>query len=248
MILASAQTSPVQHDINANLIDHYRSIEMASKHGAELILFPEMSITGYEREKAKEFAFRENDSRLSELKKLSVKNQIIVIAGAPVKIDKDLYIGAFVIKPDGSVSIYTKQFLHTGEDIYFKSSFDYNPVIEAAEERISLAICADINNPKHPENANKVDSTIYLASIFFEPVDMTKAYKTLSGYAKKFSMSVLMSNFAGRSWDLDSGGQSGFWNKNGELIANLNNIDSGLLLIEKVNNKWIGKKLTAQNY
>lgn len=243
MILASAQTSPKRFDINANLIDHYKLVELAAKNGADLILFPELSITGYEREKANELIFEKNDSRLSELKKLSVRYNINVIAGAPIQISNDLFIGAFIIKPDDTVSIYTKQFLHTGEDIIYKSSFDYNPVIEIKNERISIAICADINNPKHPENAKKKDTTIYLAGIFFEPNDMQKAYRSLSSYAERFSMNVLMSNYTGQSWSLDGGGQSGFWDKNGNLIANLNDTDSGLLLVEKVNNNWTSKKI-----
>lgn len=238
MILASAQTSPKRFDINANLNDHYKLIELAAKNGADIILFPELSITGYEREKAKDQIFEKNDSRLKGLRKLSVKNQIIVIAGAPIQISNDLFIGAFIIKPDNTVSIYTKQFLHTGEDVFYKSSFDYNPVIEIKNERISLAICADINNPKHPENAKKKDISIYLAGIFFEPDDMGRAYKTLSSYAEKYSMNVLMSNYTGQSWGLDGGGQSAFWDKNGNLIGNLNDTNSGLLLIKKVNNNW----------
>lgn len=243
MILASAQTSPKRFDINANLIDHYKLVELAAKNGADLILFPELSITGYEREKAKELFFEKNDSRLIQLKRLSVKHNIIVIAGAPIQIGNDLFIGAFIIKPDDTVSIYTKQFLHTGEDIYYKSSFDYNPVIEIKNERISIAICADINNPKHPENAKKKETTIYLAGIFFEPNDMQKAYRTLSKYAERFSMNVLMSNYTGQSWSLDGGGQSGFWDKKGNIVSNLNDTDSGLLLIEKKNNDWREKRV-----
>jgi len=225
------------------LNDHYELIELSGKNNADLILFPELSITGYERDKAKELVFEQNDSRLNGLRKLSAKNQIIVIAGAPIRIGNDLYIGAFVIKPDNTVSIYTKQFLHTGEDIFYQSSFDYNPVIETKNERISLAICADINNSKHPENASKKDISIYLASIFWEPQDMDRAYKTLSNYAEKYSMNVLMSNYCGPSWELDSGGQSGFWDKNGKLISNLSGADPGLLIVEKNDRDWIGKTL-----
>jgi predicted amidohydrolase len=243
MILASAQTKPKQADIEANLIDHYNMIDLASKNHVDLIVFPEMSLTGYEREKARELAFTEADSRLDRLRQLSVDKKMILIVGAPILIHDKLYIGAFVLKPDHSISIYTKQFLHTGEDVYYQSSFDYNPVIEINNERISLAICADINNPKHPENAKKNDISIYLAGIFFEPDDMMRAYKTLSSYAEKYSMNVLMSNYTGQSWGLDGGGKSGFWNKNGNLIANLNDTDSGLLLIENVNDSWIGKEL-----
>ncbi|WP_244284342.1 nitrilase-related carbon-nitrogen hydrolase [Flavobacterium oncorhynchi] len=51
MILAAAQTKPTQGNIEANLQDHYNLIEMAVQNGEQLITFPEMSITGNEREK-----------------------------------------------------------------------------------------------------------------------------------------------------------------------------------------------------
>lgn len=243
MILASAQTSPKRDDIPSNLADHYHLIDLASKNGASLVVFPEMSITGYERERAMSLAFTVQDPRLNELKKMSVDRQIIVIAGAPILIEDNLYIGAFIIKPDDTVTIYTKQFLHTGEDQYFKYSLGNNPAIELHNERITLAICADIDNPLHAENAFNAATTIYLASIFFTPNGIPNAYETLSGYAGKYSMNVLMANFAGRSWDTDSGGQSAFWDKQGKLIASLDDTDAGLLLMEKNNDKWSGKTI-----
>src|SRR5512145_2844357 len=115
MILASAQTRPKRGNIPENLEDHYRLIEIASDKGAELIVFPEMSITGYEREMADFLAFSGNDNRLDKLTRLAVDNKIIVIAGAPVIINSDLFIGEFIMLPDSSIKIYTKQFLHPGE-------------------------------------------------------------------------------------------------------------------------------------
>ena len=58
MILASAQTKPKHGDIRANLVDHERMIDAAAQQGADLILFPEMSITGYERDRAAELLAR----------------------------------------------------------------------------------------------------------------------------------------------------------------------------------------------
>ncbi|RPH27706.1 MAG: carbon-nitrogen hydrolase family protein [Bacteroidales bacterium] len=243
MILASAQTKPKQGDIKSNLIDHYNLIDLASKNQADLIVFPEMSITGYEREKAINLAFTETDSRLDKLRQLSADKKIILIVGAPILIGKKLYIGAFILKPDYSISIYTKQFLHSGEEEYFKSTFDNNPMININNELISISICADIDNPLHAENANKNETTIYIASIFFTPNGIPNAYKTLSDYASRYSMNVLMANYCGQSWGLDSGGQSGFWDKKGKLIANLNDTDSGLLIVENFDNTWIGKTI-----
>ncbi len=236
MILAAAQTRSNLDDIKLNLIDHYKLTDLASSKGVDLIMFPEMSLTGYQRDKALSMAFTKNDSRLDELRKLSVDKNIIVIAGAPILLNNDLYIGAFIIKPDNSISIYTKQFLHDGEEVFFKPSFDYNPIIELDNERISMAICADIINPLHAENSYKNKISIYLASIFFIPNGIPEAYKNLSNYAEKYSMNVLMSNYTGKSWGMDSGGKSGFWNSEGKLITNLNDTEHGLLIIEKTTN------------
>lgn len=238
MILAAAQTKPTRGDIEANLLNHYRLIALAVENRAQLIVFPELSITGYERENAHKWAFQKDDSRLDHLKKLAVENNIIIVAGAPIQIDSKLFIGEFIISPDNSVSIYTKQFLHEGEDEFFKSSFDYNPMINIKNKKISFAICADIDNSLHPENACKRDTDIYIASIFFSPNGISNAHHDLKNYAQKHKMNVLMSNFSGESWGYPAGGKSAFWNNNGELIAELNGSDSGLLLVENQNENW----------
>ncbi len=243
MILAAAQTKPKRGDIKENLLDHYRLIEIASNEGANLIAFPEMSITGYERENAHILTFSPNDSRLDNLTKLAVDKKIIIIAGAPISIDSDLFIGEFIVQPDKSIAIYTKQFLHPGEEKYFKSSFEYNPIIKYDDESISLAICADIDHPLHPKNAGKSGSSIYIASIFFSPKGLPSAHSSLSNYAKIFAMNVLMSNYSGDSWGQPSGGRSAFWDKNGKMIAEMSDSDSGLLIVENNNSIWTGRTI-----
>jgi predicted amidohydrolase len=241
MILASAQTKPKREDIKENLLDHYRFIEIAADNGADLIVFPEMSITGYEQEKASMLSFSPDDARLDQLSRLAVDKGITIIAGAPIRIGAELFIGEFIIQPDHTTTIYTKQFLHPGEEAYFQSSFHYNPVIKLGKERISLAICADIDNPIHPENAGKANSSTYVASIFFSPDGIPSAHHSLSSYAREYSMNVLMANFCGESWGQPAGGRSAFWDKDGELIVAMNDSDPGLLIVEKNNDIWTGQ-------
>lgn len=243
MILAAAQTNPIRRDIDSNLLEHYRLVKLAAANGAQLIVFPELSITGYEREDAPDLAFSENDSRLDYLKKLATENKITIIAGAPIRIESNLFLGEFCIAPNDSVSIYTKQFLHTGEEIYYQPSFDYNPILEIENERISCAICADIDNPKHPENASKNNSSTYIASIFFSPNGIPQAHQSLQNYASQYQMNVLMANFGGDSYGCPSGGRSSFWNNKGELIAQMKDSGSGLLLVEKHVSGWTSKIL-----
>ena len=238
MIIASAQTSPKRENISANIEDHLKLTKLAVKNGADLILFPEMSLTSYERKKAHKLTFSENDSRLIELRKISKKENITIIAGAPISIQENTYIGCFVISPNNGINIYTKQHLHGEENDYFVSSCDYNPLIEIKNERISVAICADINQEQHIINAKNKNSTIYLAGIFFDNTEMVKAHKLLSGYAEKHQINLLMSNFAGDIWDMTGGGKSALWNNQGKLVGELNETESGILLFKKEDDNW----------
>lgn len=247
MIVAATQTKPILGDINKNLLDHYILINKASDNGANLIVFPEMSITGYLREDPSKYIFTENDNRLEELKRLSSVKQIVIIAGAPIIIQNDLFIGSFIFSPDGSVSIYSKQYLYSGEEKYFKSSFNYNPVIELFDEKISLATCFDIENQSHVENACKIKTSLYIPSIFYSAQGMQDAYALLSGIAKKYSMNILMSNYVGQTLGKVAGGKSAFWNKSGGLIASLDDTNTGLLLVKKNKDKWEGLAIYYDN-
>ncbi len=241
MIIAAAQTSPKRGDISANLNDHYHWVTLAAQHGVELIVFPEMSITGYEHEQAMDMAFTSNDARLERLRQLAVDKNMTVVVGAPVLLNHALYIGSLVLMPNNTVAVYTKQFLHPGEEQFFKATFENNPQLKLHNEKISLAICADIDTPQHAVNAQKCGATMYLASIFFSPGGIAGAHKTLSGFAQQHCMLVLMANFCGQSWGMPAAGQSAFWNKQGELVASLDNTTAGLLVLEGHGDSWNAK-------
>ncbi len=58
-----------------------------------------------------------------------------------------------------------------------------------------------------------------------------KAIKSLSDIAKKYSMTVLMSNCIGQSGDGDCAGKTSVWNNKGFLLAQLNDINEGIIII-----------------
>jgi predicted amidohydrolase len=245
MILASAQTNPDQKDIFSNLDDHYHLIKVAADNGASLIVFPEMSITGYQREGANECSFSDSDIRLEILKQMAIVHKMNIIAGAPVKIGPRLFIGSLIFSSDGSTTVYTKQYLHPGEEVSFHSSMIYDPVIELENEKISLAICADIDNPLHAECAFLRGSSFYIPSIFFSKNGIPEAHKLLGNYAAKYSMNILMSNFCGKSWNTVAGGRSAFWNSEGVLVSALDEFNPGLLIVENVGDSWKGKTIQS---
>lgn len=246
MKIATAQTKPRDGNIEYNLADHLQFTAMAAELGAQLIVFPEMSLTGYHRELAQECALTENDERLFGLKLVSAQKGIIIVAGAPIMLESGLHIGSFIILPDGRVEIYTKQFLHGEEALYFVPGLDRNPIIELEGEQISFAICADTSNPVHARNAAERGATMYMASIFFEPPDMERAHGQLGGYASEHRMNVLMSNYSGPSYNFPGGGRSAFWDNSGTRVAELGTDDQGILIIERQGSVWSGYAVTTK--
>ena len=236
--ICAAQLECTVGAIEENLEAHVKLIKLAIVNEARMIVFPELSITGYCREEAESLAFSREDDRLTALRELATSGNIIVIAGAPIRIDDFLYIGSFILLPDGSIDIYTKQYLHTGEELFYASSMHYNPKIQIESETIALAICADIDNPQHPTDAKCASCSVYMPSIFFSSDGIDNGAQKLGHYAQLHSMCILMSNYCGSHWGTEAGGESGFWTEDGTLVAALDKYTSGLVLACKDEDCW----------
>lgn len=242
MRIAAAQIEVKDKNIEFNIQQHLKACKKASEENVQLIVFPEMSLTGYLRVGADEYSFNENDARLIPLLDFASNHMIIIVAGAPVSIDNKMYIGEFIIYPDAKVQLYTKQYLHEGEDVAFISSFDYNPQLKLGDDIISFAICADVENPMHPEAAEKAGASIYIPSVFYLDSSMVSLHNKLGTYSKKHSMNILLSNFIGKSYGLNAGGQCAFWNDKGEIVNKASSSVNELVIVEKNKSEWTNLK------
>ena len=65
MKICIAQTKAVRGNVQENILNHIDKIERAIAHRADLIIFPELSITGYEPELAKSLAVANTISTFS---------------------------------------------------------------------------------------------------------------------------------------------------------------------------------------
>lgn len=90
----------------------------ASEEGADLILFPEMCLTGYDffinpehtREEKEQLAETLSGETAAAMAELSVKYQNFIVYGAPEKCEESgrLYNSAFVTGPKGVIGTYRK--------------------------------------------------------------------------------------------------------------------------------------------
>ena len=240
--IAAAQIIPAKGDVDKNLEAHRRLALIAAEHGTNLVVFPELSITGYELNLASELAFTIYDERLKPLMLLAEELGIIVVAGAPFRLDEILYIGAFIISPDNSISIYAKHHVHSTEENVFQPGM-FNPKITLEKDKASLAVCADLTHPIHAEKASQSGSTLYLASVFVTPEGYKKDALFLKNHARRHKMTVLMSNYGGDSGGLPSAGKSAIWDSEGNKISSLAGTGEGLVIAKKENGRWEGHSI-----
>jgi predicted amidohydrolase len=242
-ILAAAQIAPWRNDFAGNLARHLSLIEIAADRGASVIVFPEMSLTGYERELAGDHAFEVNDERLTAIAAITAQRDIIALAGGPVRIGCDLYIGCLIFGSSGATMAYTKKYLHEGEELFFSTEADNDPILDVRTERLACAVCYDIENSEHPRSAVARNATVYCAGIFYSPTGVQHAHEVLQSHAQRHSMAVVMANFCGRSWNMQAGGRSAIWSADGTKLAEASECRESLLFGIKNGTSWSGDVL-----
>ena len=232
MRIALAQIAAQRGDIEANIQKHLRMIDIACCHKSAFIVFPELSLTGYEPTLATELSFGLNDHRLDPLREACCQKQITVIAGAPIKHLNNLVLGAFVLFPNGTCTVYSKRYLHPGEEKVF-IPHDWNPLLVHNEDVMSLAICADINNPLHAKTAYENNSTVYLASVLITPDGYSPDTAVLKKYAREYHMTVMMANYCGFTGGYETAGGSMVIDSHGNTIAALDRGKEGILVARR---------------
>jgi predicted amidohydrolase len=231
--VAVAQTCPVRGDVQANLEEHVRLARVAAAEGAQVVVFPELSLTGYELDLADALAFSGDDPRLSPLLDASSFQSVTLVVGAPVRIGPRLHIGAFILSPDRTTDVYTKHYLGAfppsarcdgtvppAEATVFLPG-DRNPLLRLGDNIAAVAVCADIGRASHPQQAADRGARSYLASMFVIPSEYEGEIAKLRGYAVQHSLMVAFANFGGPSGGLASGGRSAIWSEAGELLVQL---------------------------
>jgi predicted amidohydrolase len=231
MKICIAQTESLKGEVNKNIENHLRLIELAIESGADLIIFPELSITGYEPELAKELAAEVGNEIFNPFQELADKNDIVIGIGMPTKARNGINISMLIFQAEKDSLIYSKKLLHADELPYFVSG-NNQPFLTIKGKKIGIGICYETLQREHFINALENDAEIYIASVAKPDRGVDRAYLHFPSIAKEFNMPILMSNCIGYCDNFMSNGQSSVWNSKGELIKHLDKENQGLLIYD----------------
>ena len=229
MKICVVQTRPVKGDVKSNIADHKRMIALAVADGAEMIIFPELSLTGYEPTLAKELATTLEDGRFDTLQTISNQKEVIIGVGMPTKHGDGLCISMILLQPNQPRRIYSKKYLHMDEEPFFVSGENF-PILPVNERQIGLAICYELSVAAHVKTAVAGGADVYLASVAKTEAGMEHASKRLANIAQTYNMPVLISNSVGPSDNFLSVGKTAVWDKTGQLLAQLDDTNEGYII------------------
>ena len=237
--IAVAQVTSIKGNIDKNITIHLEAIEKASMLGVSYIVFPELSLTGYEPEIAVHLAFSNDDTRLKPLIDSAIKNNIKIGVGAPLYSDGLPKIGLIIISQSGSVETYEKMYLHSGEETYFTKGTQHN-LITIGNTKIANAICADTNNAAHVHASSELGASVYIAGVLITEGGYEPDTAVLAHYANKYNMLVAMANHNQATGGWAPIGKSAIWSHTG-LLASATETQNALVVAEKVKHGWVGQ-------
>ena len=231
MKICVAQTRPVKGDIQNNIEKHKKFIDLAAANGADIVIFPELSLTGYEPALAKALATNQDDGRFDDFQKIADSRQITIGIGVPTKSGASPCISMVIFQPYQARQTYSKQYLHADEEPFFTHGPGLPGLIEG-KPNIALAICYELSVPEHAEKAFTNGADVYVASVAKSASGVEQAVKRLAEIAQTYSVPVFMSNCIGPSDDFESAGKTSVWNREGLLIGQLNETNEGVLIFD----------------
>lgn len=241
--IAAAQIATTPGNVAANLTAHEAAAAAASTQQVAVVLFPELSLTGYEPGLAASLAFAADDSRVDPLRRIAVQYQITVVAGAPMRNGTGKpAIGAFIATPDGDTRTYRKMHLGAPEAAHF-SSGDMPVAFDVNGQRLGIAICADSSCRSHPQTYRDLGAGIYAAGVCLTEQWYAEDAPRLQKYAADFGMLVVMANHGASAGTYAPVGRSAVWAPGGELLVQAGGVEDALVIATIEADRWRGDLL-----
>ena len=231
MKLCAVQLASLKGDLPGNLQRHLVCIEQAAALGAELVLFPELSLTGYEPSVARQAALPVTSARLDPLQAACDHLGITVAVGLPLPTPDGIRIGMPIFCPEAPRQVYAKQRLHDDELPYFTPG-DQALLLEVGEHRVAPAICYESMFLAHAAVARERGADLYLVSVAKTAKGIREGYAHYPEVARELGMPVLMANCVGPADTFIGAGGSAAWDSQGHLLASLDDHSEGLIVLD----------------
>ncbi|PNR89855.1 NAD synthetase [Petrotoga sp. 9T1HF07.CasAA.8.2] len=237
--ISLAQMNSTVGDYPGNVQKIKDFISKADEKGADLILFPELSLNGYPPEDLilKTQFLRDSLKSIEEIQDFSKSKDVVIVLGA-VDWDVESYNSAFVIYKGEIYGSYKKMFLPNysvfDEKRYFtagRAPF----LMEMERIKIGITICEDLWVPNGPAVSlaqNGANLILNLSSSPFYKGRNKVRFEMLKTRASELSSWIAYCNIVGGQDELVFDGGSVVINPYGEIELSAPSFEEGLYFID----------------
>jgi NAD+ synthase (glutamine-hydrolysing) len=248
MRLALAQINSVVGDIDGNAARIAGWLGRAREERADLVLFPELAVTGYP---AEDLLLRPGFVRAAQHAVDEIARQthgITVLVGSP-HLDADLFNACFVLAHGEVRGVYRKRYLPNygvfDEDRYFAPGRDLM-LLRFGEVLIGPTVCEDLWQPGPPATDLALAGAQLVANISASPFHVGKdreREEMLQVRARDNTCFVALCNAVGGQDELIFDGHSVVIDDDGQILARAAGFDEELLVVNVDPVSAIGRRL-----
>jgi len=237
MRLALVQTNPVVGDLAGNRALILERLEEAKRAGADLVVFPELAVTGYPPEDLllRPGFIRAAEASLAEIAKSA--RDVVVLVGTPC-FDRDLY-NACAVCADGEVkALVKKRFLPNygvfDEFRYFAPGHELF-LFEHGDTSVGVTVCEDMWQPGPPATDLALAGAQLLVNISASPFHLGKDREREEMFrtrARDAAAYVAFCNTVGGQDELIFDGHSLVLDDEGTVLARAPGFEEALLVVD----------------
>lgn len=235
-----AQISPVLGDVDANLATHRELARQAAADGVDLLVFPELSLTGYYlRDLSSEVALPLDAPPLESLAELS--RDLSIVVGMVEESDRfGFYASALYFERGALLHVHRKVYLPTygmfDEGRYLSEGRQVR-AFDTRFGRLGLLVCEDIWHPVLPVILSQDGMQVLIVPANSPArgatvlgLSIAHTYEALTAtYARLFQCYVLLCNRVGCEDGVSFWGGSRVVAPDGELVASAPLLQEALL-------------------
>lgn len=215
LTVAVAQPRCEARQTGANAREH---ADLVRRADARLVVFPELSLTGYELDAD---PVAPDDAALEPLVLACGAAGSVALAGAPVEgAPGDVHIGVLRIDGDGARVAYRKTFLGGDEPARFAPGS--GPVALPVDGwRVGIGVCKDTGVERHVRDTAALGVDLYAAGLVHLPDELEEQERRGVGIARACGAYVAFASFAGPTgggYDRTAG-VSSIWSADGTPLA-----------------------------
>ncbi len=235
--IAMCQINPTVGDFEGNIKKIIEFIDNAEKYSPDIIVFPELAITGYPPEDLllKPQFIEDNLKALKEVQRYV--DDFVAIVGFVDK-KNDIYNSAAIIYEKEIVDIYHKMYLPNygvfDEYRYFQAGTRY-PIYDIDSVLFGVNICEDIWYPEGPAAIQALAGAEFIININASPYHIGKAgfrEKMLSARASDSNVVIAYLNIVGGQDELVFDGHSFVVDQKGDIIIEGKQFEEDIVVVD----------------